>query len=282
MSARTLKFLEPGQSKAGWHEKLALMQCPRKYAFKRNGVEPSRASSPKDFFIRGDLGHTWLSHYYIGRTLQAAEYMEPDEAVLELISRQPEAQQADWQEQLDKVTDACIGYESFWESADRRYEILMVESELEAEIEVDGRKMPYTQRVDLAVRDVHTNKVYIWDHKFLSRSAKAGDKYAMDGQFVGYQHLGQARWGAQFGGVIANIVRWGTKSNPTGFEREMVIPAPHAYHSFWYTVRHAERIRHTIETCYDVTRPETVPGLYSAFTCVGCRHNYNCRWGASE
>lgn len=230
-----MKLLDAGPSERGWHHFENVLRCPRLYAWSHLGGMKLEMSEP---LVRGSLLHIALAHHYQRIKEEQTggnpnDWLLPEDAVETLASQESENSPL-WRKLIPQVVDAYFAYRNNW--LGEAWEILEVEYELRSRIG-EGKHL-YTQRADLIVKD-HNQKVWIVDHKTAYRiNSKTLRQYIMDGQFLGYQMFGRAKYGKEFAGVILNRVK---VSSPYDFDRRALEPAPAALQDFVPTLLAAEK-----------------------------------------
>jgi hypothetical protein len=188
--------------------------------------------------VKGSLIHIALAHHYA--RVQAEQegqdpeqWLEPDDAIFALAEKN-EMESHLWMLAAPEITAAYVAYKNNW--IGENWKVLGVEEQLEAK--VGPKKHPYTQRADLIVEDAQ-ERVWIVDHKSCYRiNSKTLSQYIMDGQFIGYQMFGRAKYGERFAGVMLNRVKL---SQPYDFDRRAIEPAPQALRHFTKVVIEGER-----------------------------------------
>lgn len=272
------KLLDPGPSERGWHRIQNVLRCARLYAWKHESEELPRKDSPP--LIRGSLLHAGLAHLYI-RQQAAAEGRDPDEWYTPrqaVVAAAQERNSPEWDRMVGPVRQALAQYIDNWSARDSlEWKVLFVEHELRARLGPD--KKLYTQRADLVVED-QQGRVWIVDHKTAYRlTAKTLDQHILDGQFLGYQHFGQAIWGERFRGVVVNRIRIDNKTGEASFSRRVLEPAPAALSDFVETVLHGEA---TIDQ-FSGKEPREWPGVFNSISCYNkygkCPAFDLCRFG---
>jgi hypothetical protein len=271
------RLLDPGPSERGWHRIQNALRCLRLYALSASGeLDEFPLSAP---LVRGSLLHVALAHYYkrlqcTQKGLDPEEWFEPIAAVQHVALTKGKESPL-WDAWVGPVTNAYLEYvENFGAQDERNWEILEVEEELRALL--GPEKKLYTQRADLIVKD-REGRVWIVDHKTAFRlTAKTLDQHILDGQFLGYQHFGRARWGRAFRGVVVNRIKI---SDPVGFDRRVLEPAPAALADFVATVLHGE----TEIARHKGRPPRKWPGIFNSLSCYNkygkCPAFDLCRFG---
>jgi hypothetical protein len=278
------KHLDAGSSgEWGWHATELALRCPQLFAY-HHRINHSPIRKDKAVLIRGSLVHQGLAHYYVRlrneqQGLDPEEWAPFEEAIIECAgklareagSREPFAH-------VESSIDVVDAYRARW--AQERLQVEHVEEVFKADIA--GYR--YTQRLDLVARKAD-GKVYIFDHKTTGRiEPKTAERYTMSGQFLGMMMFGRQVYGADFGGVVLNVLGCGTPGTPNpkiDFLREDLSPAPHAQRLFPLSVKHArDRIAELDAAKID---PWEWPKTMSEQTCITpygrCDGYELCRWG---
>lgn len=269
-------LIDTGPSKRGFHRLEAFLRCPRLFSlgYGRSGESAEMMTANAKRFppgyplIRGTIGHVGLAHLYARLMASRAGadpegYYRPGEAMTLMAGRFGEM----GAEALASLRPLLGEYLSRYAN-DSEKEILGVETLLEMEFE----GFPYTARADLVYRG-RDGKVQIVDHKFTGRiESKSLSRYTLSGQFLGLTHLGFARWGDEFGGVVVNLL--GEKDHR--FLRDTIPPAPWALEAF---------PRMVVATELAIARGD-FPPTFSEFTCMTpygrCAAWDLCRWGEEK
>lgn len=227
-------LLDAGPSQYGWHRLETALRCPRLFAWKQQGL--AREISPP--LVKGSLLHIGLAHYYIRKQAEQQgtdpeRYLSPEDAILALAEKNEEESHL-WALATDDIIHAYRAYAHNWGS--ESWKVISVEEQLKAH--VGPKQHPYTQRADLIVEEAD-GRVWIVDHKSAYRiNSKTLTQYIMDGQFIGYQMFGHAKYKERFGGVILNRVKL---SQPYDFDRRALEPAPQALRHFTQVIIEGER-----------------------------------------
>lgn len=230
------ELLYTGPSERGWHRIESMLRCPRLYALRHiEGLE-FQTSRP---LVSGTLIHLALAHHY--KRLQCRQqgtdpdvWKHPEHAVVALAEKNA-AQTKLWGEVFPNIAAAYYQYRQNWSA--EKWKVLEVEEEMRARL--GPEKFLYTQRPDLVVEDEH-ERVWIVDHKSTYRiGSKTLRQHILDGQFLGYQMFGRAKYGERFAGVIVNRIKL---TSPYDFDRRALEPAPAALKNFTETVINAERL----------------------------------------
>lgn len=270
-------LIDTGPSPRGWHRLEAYLRCPRLFAlgYGRSGESAEMMAANQIRFpptyplVRGTIGHVGLAHLYARLMASQAgadpEYYRPFEAMGIVAERWGEM----GVEAESSLRPLLAKYLPIY-AGDSKKSIIGVEMLLEMEFEGEGGlEFPYTARADLVYRDP-AGKVWIMDHKITGRiESKSLYRYTLSGQFLGLTHLGFARWGDAFGGVVVNLL--GEKDQR--FLRDVIPPAPWALAEFPRTV---------VATELAIARGD-FPPTFSEFTCMTpysrCPAWDFCRWG---
>lgn len=228
------KLLDAGRSERGWHRIQNVIRCPRLFAWKEIEGIPFKISPP---LVKGSLIHIALAHHYqrmkeVQTGGDPEDWLSPEDAVFALAQKNREESPL-WEDCAPLIVDAYFGYRNNWLRED--WKVLEVEVELRAR--VGKLKHLYTQRADLIIED-HDGRVWIVDHKSAYRiSSKTLRQHILDGQFIGYQMFGYAKYGARFAGVLVNRVKLST---PYEYDRRSLEPAPAAIEDFVNVIEEAE------------------------------------------
>mgnify|MGYP003627749133 FL=1 len=268
-----MNLLNAGPSERGWHRIESALRCPRLYAWEHSGQMERVLSEP---LVRGSLIHIGLAHYY-QRLKETQTGGNPDdwypcEEAIQILAQQESAASPLWEKLVPLAIDVCTAYKNNW--LRESWKILEVEFELRARI--GEKKYLYTQRADLIVEDLD-GKVWIVDHKTAYRIvAKTLRQYTLDGQFLGYQMFGHAKYKEAFGGVILNRIKASPKYD---FDRRSLEPSPAALRDFVPALLEAERRVESLEG----KPPREWPMTVSNQVCYGkygqCDAYNLCRFG---
>jgi len=233
-SRREGSLINPGPSERGWHRIESMLRCPRLYALQHiDGIE-FPLTRP---LVNGIMLHVALAHHYKRleceqRGTDANEWLSPEGALAEMVAKNSDSSPL-WKAGVDQVFDAFCAYAQNWDA--ESWTVLAVEEELRANL--GGGRFLYTQRPDLIVEDFD-ERVWIVDHKSAYRLvSKTLQQHILDGQFLGYQMFGFAKYGNRFAGVIVNRVKLST---PHDFDRTPIEPAPAALRQFTNSIVEAE------------------------------------------
>ena len=260
-----------------------MLLCPQKYAYSYAMGEKRR--EPKSAPFLGTLVHQGLAHLYLHMGLLqrgkhgGGGYERWSKAVARHATESDEGKLFTPPQQEELASHALKilrAYVNQYADADmQQLEILKVEHEIK--VQIDGEL--YTQRADLIVRSRRDKKVYIWDHKTaggfgLSYGAQ---QYTLSGQILGLDYLGTELYGADFGGVLLNMIS--TKRND--FERVFAGAAPDSRKRWLDTLRYArERIK-ALSDRDPLDYPRTLdPTVCYAYG--GCDYFDQCRWGGES
>ncbi len=278
-------LIDPGPSRKGWHRLQKVLMCPRLYALSYID-ETNRVprGPPADPLMKGSLMHVALAHHYAEgmEEYKDKDLYSPMEAVQQLAELQPNDQRAAWQRHVKEVCATYADYAMHW--GKENWKPIGIETELMVNVfdEKMNRTYLYTQRVDLAWQHPITGKVWFVDHKtagFWARK-KLG-KYSINGQFIGYQMIGQKKFGDNWGGVLLNVIQWGKDGGSPTFQRMPVDPAPHSVDRFKQAIIRGERT--LLE--YEDVAPIDWPGAHNDGACWPynqCRFYSACQWGGKE
>lgn len=267
-----MKLINAGPSERGWHRIESAMRCPRLYAWEHSGLVERQISEP---LARGSLIHVGLAHHY-QRMKENQSGGDPEqwytyEDAIQALAQVESNTSPLWEKLVPLAVDVCSAYINNW--LHESWRILEVEYELRAKV---SGKYLYTQRADLIVEDPD-GKVWIVDHKTAYRIvSKTLRQYTLDGQFIGYQMFGRAKYGERFAGVILNRIKASPKYD---FDRRPIEPAPAALKDFVPSLIEAER---RIET-WQGKEPREWPMTLTNQVCYGkygqCDAYNLCRFG---
>lgn len=225
------QLLDAGPTEKGWHYYEIIMRCLRLAGAREAGAVPP-TDAPA--LVRGSLGHVGLAHVYARRAAARAgrdpdaELFAPHDAVRLLAGMHTIST---WDAMTPVALDALDAYHAHYGENDGGEwpEILAVERKLTGRfVAPDGRTVPYRQRADLIVRCAD-GKIRIVDHKligFLDRHTI--NRYALSGQFLGYEWFGSRLWGDAWGGAILNLIEVGDGKRRFRFRRVASPAAPAA------------------------------------------------------
>lgn len=275
-----LRVLNAGPSERGWHRLESVLRCPQLFAY-RHLLFPE-GGSKRAALVRGSLGHVGLAHHYA--LLRAAQRKETsDLAPVPTAMRLVAKTFGELGEEMLPVAEAAVStYLNRFHG--ERLLVEMVEQEVRARVCAEavapGRSFLFTQRIDLAFRG-QDGRYWITDHKFVAKPSRAtAERYALSGQFLGYQWFGRQLWKEQFGGVIVNLVGC---VPPYHIERAHIPPAPAILARFPQIVADAEL---TIERLAG-RDPWHYPCAANEITCAQvygecCEFWELCQWGKSS
>lgn len=225
------RLLFTGPSPFGWHRYETFMRCPAAYAFDLQAkAQNVRNDAPA--LIQGTLVHLGLAHHYARKQTPGSDLYPP----LEAIHAHAEAERAAggdaaaWAEAEAAACRALAGYAAHY--AAERLRVEAVETVYALDLG-DGAQL--TMRIDLVVRD-SAGKVYLMDHKTTGRMTSLHPvQYGASGQFLAYATLGQLKWGAEFGGLILNMIEIQDKT--VRFDRPPLRVGPGRLAAFVASVR---------------------------------------------
>jgi hypothetical protein len=275
-------LIDPGPSRKGWHRLQKVLTCPRLYALSYlTDAPPVRKGDPPEPLVKGSMLHVALAHHYADGMEEYADkdLYTPTDAVQQLIELQPNDERAAWQRHAKQVCATYADYNMHW--GKERWKPMGIETELMVNIfdEKMNRTYLYTQRVDLAWRHPMTGKVWFVDHKTTARwTPQTLSKYSMNGQFLGYQMIGEKKFGDDWGGVLLNVIEWGKGGGSPTFKRMPVDPAPHSVERFRQSIIRGERT--LLE--YENMEPKDWPGAHHDGACWPyrqCKFYSTCQWG---
>ena len=285
-------LIDAGPSERGWHGFENAARCLRLWAWQNVGGKKFPTTEP---LVKGSLLHVGLAHYYQRKMVKNPEdYYTPAESV-QVLAEQESDKAADfnaknlWLSSIAPIIGALDAYEA--EYARCSWKPIAVEKELRAQVPIDtdphhqgllilshrADRFLFTQRADLITQDAH-GFMWIIDHKSCYRiTSKTLRQFILSGQFLGYQVFGRKMYGKKFGGVILNRVKL---SEPYGFERCAVEPAPVAVSGFLRMLKQTEQ---RLRDHDHLTDPLDYPPVFSDQTCYGkygqCPAFELCRWG---
>jgi hypothetical protein len=277
-------LLDPGPSRKGWHRIQKMIQCPRLFALSYMTDRPKDIKPPAEPLIKGSLLHVGLAHHY---ALQSEEWADkdlysPHDSIEVLAQEQPVGHRSAWQRYVPEVQAALADYMLHW--AAEQWTPQGIEHELCVNVfdEETNKTYFYTQRVDLVWKHPVTEKIWFVDHKTTGRfTPRTVGEYSMNGQFLGYQCIGQEMFGDMWGGVLLNVIEWSKDGGSPRFERMPIDPAPHAVANFKKTIIRAER---TLAKYAD-TEPAQWPGAHHNAACWPyrkCKFYETCQWGGNS
>jgi len=268
------KLIDRGSSGSeGWHSIVDYIDCPRKGRFSEDHVREEE----EHYHYRGHLLHVGLAHLYARRMKDGrSKYLEPLDAVQAYAEKHPSPHRDRW---LEPVLRCLPHYEAYW-GDERKYEVLGVEKVLRMFVKDGMRRLPFTARYDLMVKNRRTHRVEIWDHKgTYAVLPKVVESYALSGQLLGLERIGRAKYGKRWGGVKLNFVRLPEDPNKEPeFGRPPLKVSPLAVRNFTTTVKYAHSLR---DRFHDLPTEE-VPGSYNDM-CWGkygkCIFRWHCHRG---
>lgn len=308
----SLNIIDTGPSKFGWHKHELILLCTQKYAWAKLGdalqLDGKKLSElahmgvppPAGPLLRGTLLHIALAHHYeltrrgnyikadatlaLGPTARSPAALleaplQPHDALEHMIAEYENAWPGCTDEFRAFLRRAVTAYIPFYADTDSRWEILGAEVLYAETVEWNRESTPFTQRIDLVVRDPRSGLIYYGDHKGTARiDAKVRARYTLSGQFLAMQHFGLKRHGREFGGVFANLVGM----NPLRFERPPQAPAPFALARWPRDILFASNMMRRLEMEFG-TDPTNWPGSPSEMTCFTaygpCTYFDRCRFG---
>ncbi len=276
-------LIDPGQSEWGWH-RLDTLRCLRKYGYQYVEESPRTSS---DALVFGTLVHTALAHHYKN---DEEHYLSPLDAVARKLELMAEAGEVVGS--LKDLQDRTVWFykEYVHEYAqDPGWKVIAVEHELRMNVTDEENDCSYlfTQRADLIFESQRTGQVYIVDHKTAARtSPRVLNRYAIDGQMIGYQVFGQAIWGKKFGGVLLNMLQKPSKTSNYRwkFSRSMVTEAPQMVRDFKAMVLHRRRaLSKWVDTDIPVSSWPAAMSQHICWTAYGpCPYTEKCRLGGPK
>ena len=230
-----MKLLDAGPSESGWHRIQNVIRCPRLYAWREIGGKKFKVSAP---LVNGSLIHVALAHHYQRLKEKQTggnpdDWLLPEDAIVALAEKNADESPL-WMSAIPQIQDAYFAYRHNWHFEE--WKVLDVEHQLKARL--GEKKHLYTQRADLIIEDAN-GRVWIVDHKSAYRlNSKTLRQHILDGQFIGYQLFGKARYGSKFAGVLVNRIKL---SPPFDFDRRPLEPAPRALKYFVQVIEEGER-----------------------------------------
>lgn len=277
------KFIDAGSSgEWGWHATELAMKCPQAFAYAyrvpwseaEGDGKPVRPVVPKPALLKGSLIHQGIAHHYARMRDGASEWATVEDAIHDCARKLGPA--AD--EFIDVALAAVRAYAAYYYADSLKP--LSIEEVFSAEI--SGWK--FTQRFDLVARDA-SGRIVVVDHKTTSAfSTTTASRYALSGQFLGMAQFGRALWGAEFGGVLINLIEMRESAGVSSFnfKRVPVDPSPNALRLFPLTIKHArDRVAELDRSGLD---PLEWPKVLSETVCTTsyghCEWRELCRWGA--
>lgn len=219
-------LLWTGPSPHSGHSIDAWMRCPQNWVYSWGALKPLVEVDEPDFgrvrdlgpLGKGTMGHIALGHHYkraeaFQRGTNPEKWLPPEDAVVAIANKHTDA----WKGWIEATHKALRAYKAKY-AGELRYKRIVGVEEVGY---LEGVGRPHTRSKDLTYEQA--GLIYIEDHKFVGRITKTTLKrYAMSGQFLDLTLIGRQQHGAKFGGVIVNLITWGTE---TEFMREPVPPA---------------------------------------------------------
>lgn len=200
-------IIAAGSSGMGTSKYKLAMSCLRAYAWTYVEPQPEAALSGPAQAL-GSILHAGLAHLHARRAaalsggfaLQGRTFTAPEQLAT------PDVAMLDTQQQLGgELARARLIFASY----EQQYRVDTWKLlHIEEVWRFDFAGIPLSFRLDVVYRDPVSGKVYIMDHKTASHPvlSKLLIDYGQDLQVVGLRWLGQRLWGADFGGVVLNIV----------------------------------------------------------------------------
>jgi len=257
-------LLDAGPSEKGWSTWATANCCLQLYALRHKLGEEGRSymedSGPA--LVRGAIGHVGIAHHYARldarRKGEDPEQYYDTESAVRIAAGSWGTDGNVW---IDPILETLDDYFIRYGHEDRNggqvddgLELLGVETQLKGWVTHPGVnalgepiRYRYTQRGDLFVRDNYgildpgpggsKGKICYLDHKYIGfLNHDTINRYALDGQFLGYTWFGRRRHGDDFGGAFLNLIevggRGGSRSAKKRFRRVPVPPAPEALSEF--------------------------------------------------
>ena len=274
-------LIDPGPSRKGWHRLAKVLRCPRLYALSYKVKHRTSDEPPAEPLIKGSLMHVGLAHHYAQKSdlYDDVDIYSPADAVEALAQLQPEGHRAAWQRHVPEVQRTLSAYQIHWSG--EQWKTVGIEHELLVNVfdEERNKSYLYTQRVDAVWEHPMTKKVYFVDHKTTGRfTSRTLGGYSMNGQFIGYQMIGERMYKERWGGVLLNVIEFGKKGAAPMMQQMPIDPAPHSVAEFQNTIIRAERTIHDHEN----VEPAKWPATHQESACWAyrqCRFYQTCQWG---
>lgn len=273
------KLLETGPSPAGWHRLQTVIECPQKFAY--HYKLHMDAGLPAAALLRGTMVHLALAHHY-ARKKNIDEGRDPDEFIPPQHALALKAyRESEYKDVFSQVLDVINAYIPYHEEMDKKWNVFATEKLMDVQIPDPDRNTSYryTGRCDLMIEDPKDGGIYIVDYKTTARLTHNHKKwYAMSGQMIGYEYMGQLQYGDRIKGVMVWLIQ---VTPPFKFERYLMPPRPKLAESFPRTVIEAERRIAYLESL-DMD-PLDWPKAMTELTCFSrygaCGFIDNCKYG---
>lgn len=274
-------LIDPGPSRKGWHRLAKVLRCPRLYALSYLVEHRTSDEPPAEPLMKGSLMHIGLAHHYAQKSdlFEDKDIYSPQEAIEVLAQQQPAGHRAAWQRHVPEIQRTLADYQIHWSG--EQWKTIAIEHELLVNVfdEERNKSYLYTQRVDAVWQHPMTGKIYFVDHKTAARfTSRTLGGYSMNGQFLGYQMIGERMYKDRWGGVLLNVIEWGKGGGSPTFQQMPINPAPHSVVQFPNAIIRAER---TIQD-YEKTQPAKWPATHQESACWAyrqCRFYQTCQWG---
>jgi len=276
------RLMFTGPSPFGGHRYVLFDTCPRKYGLDHSDYpmpyydsENVLAAPPTEEgeegksaweLIRGTTIHTGLAHHYARK--QAREKGDSDrynllysplESMEALHAQERERAHYDDRSLWD---DALVVSQRVYREYAKRFAFERAKVEVVEEVfvmELGESKAPYTFRLDLGLRDSN-QKVWMVDHKSTTRlRTDHGWIYGISAQFQAYAIGGRAVYGANYGGVMANMMEM---PDPEDSEGRAVFSRPQVPQVTGFLAGFAERISGIYERMQDLVKKGIPPELW--------------------
>jgi len=284
-------LINAGPSRRGWHRVEAFLRCPQLYALRYRSASLAQDGQASTPLMRGSIGHVGLAHHY-ARLRAVQNKRDPSvfhmpRTAMEIVA--PRLGQL----AVALLPVAQITVDEFLSThADEGFKILHVEEEFETvlrdlrtprhpsivDVTTGGRMCEFTMRPDLIFEDASGRK-WIMDHKFVAYNRRStSTRYTNSGQFLALKMLGQALYGASFGGVVANVLQVAPNIR---FHRYPIDPSPGLQARFPTIVLDAEeRIAQLEDEHRGVMEWPATASEQTCMTAYGaCPAFEICRWG---
>jgi len=204
------RLIFTGASDRGYHRISAASRCLRLAGKER--TPPSEAQEI------GSAMHIVKAHAYARRGIRARgtveidgvavtdehEVLAPAEALEAYALKEYGEEKPEW---YASVVGMMVAFRGWANANDQRMIPIKIETQYRMKLPphpiYPAANPLYTQRVDLVYEESHTGKVFLADHKKVSRMTDdTWRQYIMDGQYLSYIVLGQSMYGDRFGGAM--------------------------------------------------------------------------------
>jgi len=300
-------LLDAGPSEAGWSKWETANRCLQLYALRHELGEEGLTHLKRggEALTRGAIGHVGIAHHY-ARIKARKNGEDPDqfyttEAAIRIAASSWGFEGDRWVDPvLDAMDDYCLHYgpedaDGIW--PDDGLELLAVEEQMRGYVNhPDGDHLLYTQRGDLFVRDTRgmlipgpggtRGKICYLDHKYVGfLNNDTINRYALDGQFLGYTWFGRQKHGDEFGGAFLNLIEVSggrtSRAPKKRFRRVPCPPSPEALAEFPQSIVDAGRHIEALKA--EGRSPWKWPRRIAAGNCWNlwgpCPAYDYCRWG---